>query len=186
MFLSETNSCGVKKIQLEITSVCLQASSLFVFHINRMKPNHISWGGKNLHRIDWDDSFSVGQDKIDEQHRAMMRLINSLNDYLITSYISGDESQLNDLLEIIYEYALKHFTYEEMYMTDIRYPRIVQHVEIHEDIRTQINHFYIGIKEGSIVLDSTIILKFSNMLKDHIIHEDIKYARFAEENVAKK
>lgn len=139
-----------------------------------------------MHRIDWCDSFSVGQPKIDEHHRAMMKLINSLNEFLITSYITGDESQLYDLLEVIYEYALKHFAYEEMYMTDIRYPRIVQHIEIHEDIKNQINHFYVGIKEGNIILDSTIILKFSNMLKDHIIHEDAKYGQFAEENIVKK
>lgn len=128
-----------------------------------------------MHRIIWNESFSVGQEKLDEQHRTMMQLINRLNESLITSYITDDDSQLFNLLEIIYEFVLKHFTFEELYMVDIKYPRIDHHAEIHEDIRNQINHFYIGIKEGSIILDSTIILKFSHMLEEHILNEDAKY-----------
>jgi hemerythrin len=135
-----------------------------------------------MNKHDWNESFSVGQKKIDEQHRTLMQLLSKLSEHLPVSYVSNDDLQLLNLLGIIYEYALKHFAYEELYMRDIRYPRIDQHAAIHEDITNQINHYYVDITEGKIILDTQIIEKFNKMLRDHILNEDMQYSLFAKEH----
>jgi len=138
-----------------------------------------------MNMLDWDESYSVGQEKIDEQHRILMRLINRLNNFLITSYIKDDNIELSNLVETLYEYSIKHFTYEELYMRDIRYPKIEQHTEIHEDIKNQINHYYIKITNGTMIVDTTITLKFSILLKEHILNEDLQYSQFARKTIPK-
>ena len=77
----------------------------------------------------WDVSFSVNNKEIDEQHQRLFDLIDQFHSNL------GKQNGTKPILSAINEmkkYAADHFSYEEKYMQQIKYPNLKSHAFRHE------------------------------------------------------
>ncbi|OEV90398.1 chemotaxis protein [Campylobacter jejuni] len=72
----------------------------------------------------WDDSYSVHNAKIDEQHKKLFELAGKV-EYLIDKPVYKDE--IKNLLAEFFNYMKDHFYEEERYMELIKYPDIETH-----------------------------------------------------------
>ena len=81
--------------------------------------------------IKWTDEFSVGIDEVDEEHRALIELINGLYDVM---QVGADYVQVVELLGEIYSQIAVHFAHEEDMMRDTGYARYEEHREDHETL----------------------------------------------------
>ena len=128
--------------------------------------------------ITWDDSFSVNNIDIDNQHKKWIEIFNKVHESLISE---DNMSYLNiaaEALKSMHEYALTHFNFEEEYMRKINFPDIIAHRRIHKDFDTLVFSYNRDIREGKIVLNTQILKLIKNWLLDHILIEDKKYATF--------
>jgi hemerythrin-like metal-binding protein len=134
-------------------------------------------GGNLMSRIEWDNSLSVNNIEIDNQHKQWIEIYNQMHE----SMISGESSieTTSKILEAMYEYAKHHFSYEEEYMRKIDYPDVVAHRRNHKDFESLIYSYNRDIQEGKIVLNTKIIKLIRNWLLEHITVEDKKYAAFS-------
>ncbi len=131
-----------------------------------------------MSRIEWDDSFSVNNAEIDNQHKKWITIHNNLHESILKR---SENPQLGpEALKAMKEYAQVHFSFDEEYMQKINYTHLIEHHRIHKDFDNLIYNYYREAHEGKLVLDSKIIRILKNWLLDHILKEDKKYALFLE------
>ena len=132
--------------------------------------------------IEWQDSYSVGINSIDQQHKKLVNLINQLQ--TAVDYSTGEEFEREALDELV-KYTKTHFAHEESLMQQYGYPDYEPHTAEHkkmigivEDVLTE----YDQDKERA-------ILSALNFLRDwlinHINGTDKQYSSFLIEKGAK-
>ena len=74
--------------------------------------------------IEWEESLSTGIERLDEQHRRLIAMINELNDAMESGEGHG---VLGRIIDGLVDYTVTHFADEETLMTRAAYPRLVAH-----------------------------------------------------------
>ena len=132
--------------------------------------------------IQWDDSFSVGFEEIDAQHRRWVQLINDLDDALE----DGDPDELalarHESLKAMVEYACFHFNSEEGFMAKMGYPELKTHRQLHDQMARKLLQIQRDNENGYHPLNTQLMSLMVNWLKDHILTQDKQYAAYAAEN----
>ena len=130
--------------------------------------------------IKWDDSFSVGIDLIDEQHKMLIQKIKDLSDAVAAS--RGLEKILQTL-EFMINYTEFHFGTEEKQMTDLGYPEIEDHKQKHKEFVSTLNHMVEDFEEDGATeaLSTSINTYLMNWLIKHIKSIDCRFGGFLKE-----
>ena len=127
----------------------------------------------------WDETFSVNHKEIDSQHKKLFELIDSFHSNLDTQ--QGTKPVLTAINEMK-KYAANHFSFEEKYMQQIKFPGIKNHLMRHVEFVKKVIDLENKLKEGKIVLPSEIGKFLSDWIVNHIKFEDKRYAFHADDN----
>lgn len=129
--------------------------------------------------IEWDDTYSIGLEMIDAQHRRWIQIINDLDDVL--NYGDADKLQRikRETLDAMIDYTRYHFSCEEQLMERMRYPDIEAHQEAHRRMSGILSQVKIDSTRGYEPLNTQLMSLMMDWLKDHILDEDKQYGRFA-------
>ena len=121
----------------------------------------------------WTESLSVGVTEIDNQHKAIINIINKIYDCVVSN--QGREN-VEALLPELYWYASEHFKHEELYMYENSYSAVKEHKSKHESMLAKIQDVMKDFdNEFKNPNDLTEFLK--DWLINHIMVEDMGYAR---------
>ena len=89
--------------------------------------------------LEWKESYSVGIELIDEQHKHLFKLGTSALE-LVKSGSSLDKSkEIIQLIDDLIQYTKFHFLSEESYMVKINFPLYNSHKEEHNAFIKKIN-----------------------------------------------
>jgi hemerythrin len=80
--------------------------------------------------IEWNADLSVGVGEIDEQHKKLIGLINSLNDAMASG---KGKDILKGILDGMVNYTSMHFKTEEKYMDEFQYGETFHHKTEHKN-----------------------------------------------------
>ncbi|MEC4686045.1 MAG: hemerythrin family protein [Nitrospirota bacterium] len=128
---------------------------------------------KNVLYIVWSDSNRLGIPIIDEQHRGIVSIINSLY-YFIQK--GRGEKILQPTLIMLEQHIHIHFETEESLMTEAGYPALEEHILLHKELARKTENVS---REVFMDKDLDMMLKFlKEWWSDHINKEDRKYAPF--------
>lgn len=125
-------------------------------------------------RIEWNDTFSVNVEEIDEQHRKWIDIINTLHDSLLGRK-GLDEITLKSL-KAMEEYGAFHFGYEEEYMARINYPDLPAHKKEHEEFLNKVRKYVEDEEAGKLVLNTEVMKMLMDWLQNHILRSDKRYS----------
>ncbi|MDY0249082.1 MAG: bacteriohemerythrin [Pseudomonas sp.] len=130
----------------------------------------------------WDETFEVGIQQIDEQHRWLVDTTNTLHALLSTGAAQVEE--VGAILEQLMDYTMNHFIVEEELFARLGYPESTAHKAQHnifcERVMALLTRHDMGDTVG---LDALNLLK--NWLTNHIIKVDKQYVKhFREEGIA--
>jgi hemerythrin len=131
-------------------------------------------------KIEWQDSYSIGVEEIDRQHK---QLINTYNAFF-TAYFDGKaDREVVRLLGFLEEYAAVHFADEEALQQRIGFPDYQQHRQQHQELTQKVAELKARInKEGlSADLVSSAGLLMTGWLIEHISVMDRAIGEFARE-----
>jgi hemerythrin len=123
--------------------------------------------------IAWKSEYDLGISIIDEQHRGIVTIINSL-------FYSMQNKHEVDILTPVYgminEYTLIHFKIEENFMKKYAYPEFIKHNEFHNELIDKLN------KVGKKSLHQHDPKEFFDFLKgwwiNHICNEDRAFLEY--------
>lgn len=124
-------------------------------------------------KIIWDASYSVGIEKIDEQHKEILGLINRLDNYLKNGVT---EKEIEEVANELFDYAEFHFRTEEDLMEKYLYPMKAEHIEEHRKFVKKINE--IKNEKDLFTKGLEIITFLYDWLLNHISTEDKKYTPY--------
>lgn len=126
--------------------------------------------------ITWSEALSVGVERIDEQHKRLLQMVQALADAQGRDH--GDCGVSPEALRELCDYAVEHFATEEALMDMDAYPEYDQHVTQHLECTTKALEFLETCAEGG----SVDILEFLEFLAEwvttHICQVDQTLARY--------
>lgn len=112
----------------------------------------------------WNDSLSVGNILIDNQHQE---LISRYNNLLDACNQRMGKQEIGKTLDFLGEYVSLHFNYEEEQMLKVNYPELLSHKKQHDEFILR----YIALKEeyeqGKQI---GVIIRANKMLSDWLIN----------------
>lgn len=123
----------------------------------------------------WSDSYLVGHEQVDDEHRYLFTLINEFHDAFMERHARSD---LDRLLNRLVEYTERHFRHEEALMREAGYPELARHAAIHESLVEKI--FQLAEKFSNRAINPTrdTIGFLETWLTDHIVVEDLAFSVF--------
>ncbi|MGY5872345.1 MAG: bacteriohemerythrin [Candidatus Thorarchaeota archaeon] len=130
--------------------------------------------------IEWDDSFSVGINLIDEQHKMLIERTNAIAEAVD---MKRGLEKIMQTLSFMIEYTEFHFSAEEKVMTDNDYPKFDEHHKLHEDFKSRLNLMIQDFEEegATSVLSEEITSYLTSWLVNHIKGIDTELGKILQE-----
>ncbi|MHC4531957.1 MAG: bacteriohemerythrin [Planctomycetota bacterium] len=131
-------------------------------------------------RIEWENSLSIGIELIDEQHKM---LIQRLNDLSRAVEMMQGETEIMKTLEFMIDYTNFHFSSEEKYMAEQKYPGLDCQQKQHEEFKDSLKRLVEDFEEEgpTRTLTTSINTFLANWLVKHIKGLDLKFGKFLKE-----
>lgn len=131
--------------------------------------------------IKWRDSYSVGLDQIDREHKKLVELINEV---FMVVRDKGDVTALNHAVEELVAYTRYHFDAEEGAMEQAGYPDLDAHRKEHQRLEKEVVDFQQRLqREGG-----EIRVELYHFLRDwlihHIVESDMRYSSYLADQAA--
>ncbi|MBZ4681730.1 bacteriohemerythrin [Thermodesulfobacterium sp.] len=125
--------------------------------------------------IDWDHTWEIGIESIDNQHKMLVNLINKLYENIVFKpEISKDE--LLYTFQELYDYARYHFETEEAFIKAHAYPKLELHKKSHQTFVKKLDELYQKFEGENQENLKELVLSIFNFLKNwlfsHIITLD--------------
>jgi len=125
--------------------------------------------------IEWNDSYSVGIDEIDDHHKTLLELLDR-------SYcLKLDETNKDELSKLLYElidYSNYHFSTEERLMIKYNYSNIDHHILEHLSFTdTMMTYEKLMVEDNNIIPDGVFDF-VKSWLFEHILNTDHELGQF--------
>ncbi len=134
--------------------------------------------------IKWTRKMSVGVPELDDDHKGLLAVINELE---VHATGEADEQAVRRSLNWLLRYAQTHFAREQAVMTCCNFPMLSEHIDEHRDFVSRMHDSITAFDENPDLaaanVRDTLISYLEKWWYHHILSEDMKYKRFAEQNL---
>ena len=122
--------------------------------------------------IKWRDSFETGVPSMDEEHRQLIELINTM--YKVMRNKQSPEV-ISDVLNKMQDYGRQHLENEEKMMQETGYDRFAEHVELHKQYLERMDQLLVLADGKNEEINREVYHFLRNWWTGHIIKEDKLY-----------
>lgn len=130
--------------------------------------------------IPWKDSYDIGVEKIDCQHR---QLLAKLNEFFDACSNRQGLQRIEETLGFLKEYTLEHFGSEEQLMEKVHFPELAEHRREHADFIKTVLELEESVKsQGASVLTT---IKLNRTLTDWLVTHISKCDKLIAEHMRK-
>ncbi|MBI1890458.1 MAG: hemerythrin family protein [Burkholderiales bacterium] len=126
----------------------------------------------------WNDDLSVGNKFIDDDHRALIKLVNELHDAMSQGH---GKDILGKTLDQLIHYTKAHFKREEDHMQRINYRGYPLHKQEHDKLIKEVQALKDKFNNGS----SMLTVQVSSFLRDWLVNHIMKSDRLLAEALLK-
>jgi len=134
----------------------------------------------NIHMFEqsaaWNDHFLLGNELVDMQHQRIFELA---DDIIRTCEAGGSVEKVGETLGFLEEYAIRHFTDEELLMFEYDYPEYEKHRRMHDEFKATVRKLTRRFRESG--SSAEMVRDMNNLLVrwlvNHIPREDKKIGR---------
>lgn len=123
----------------------------------------------------WNDSFVVGHEQVDSQHRELFLLLKDVHSAV---YQQDGISIVSETLKKLIDYTQFHFRDEEQLMEELNFPGFEDHKKLHDALINKVEDLLEELQEGEVVLVEELLLLLKDWLCEHIIKQDMQIGEF--------
>ncbi len=124
----------------------------------------------------WESKYSVGDIKIDGHHIQLFNIIERLGSAL------DDRKTCDAIEDILFElkdYTVYHFTYEEVKLEEVHYPKLLGHKKEHDDFVIKLDNMIIEYQERKdLSMGDKTYRMLVEWLINHILKTDRQFINF--------
>ncbi len=132
-----------------------------------------------MEEFKWLSYYSVGNSTIDNQHKKLISLINTLFSFIGKNV---EKEKIQAVIDELIKYTVYHFEDEEKYLEKFNYPKTETHKIEHEKFTQQVLDFNEDFKKGIRFLNIELYSFLRNWLHTHIAKTDKDYSRYFKKN----
>jgi hemerythrin len=132
-----------------------------------------------LNKLEWEDSYSVGVQEIDEQHKKLFSIINEL---LKAVDEKKSDDNFSSIIEELVNYKTYHFQTEEKYFKLFNYEETDKHIASHRFFNDELGKIVEKHHKYDIYFAYDLVEFLENWLVDHLMVEDQKYKQCFSDN----
>jgi hemerythrin len=126
--------------------------------------------------VSWNDAYSVGFELIDNQHKELVLMTNTLFEGCKQGSTAADAAFMRAIRGAV-EYAQTHFYTEEKYMKQVNYPELDSHAQEHKSFVATVIEAVKEFEEGK--SEPIALARFlKKWLLNHIAVSDKKYSPY--------
>jgi len=125
-----------------------------------------------LASIEWKAEWESGDDRIDRQHRKLLRLA---NDIIAVSLSDADRSKALALLDDLLKDILHHFSYEEGVLVQIGFGGLEEHRAAHRRLVEDALAMKGAVLRGEKRPIAAFVFVLEDVVAGHILNEDAQY-----------
>jgi hemerythrin len=125
--------------------------------------------------MEWSDKLSVGIEEIDNQHQALVGLLNQLHTAIHEKH---GTAACMEILDKLVEYTRVHFTVEESLMRILGYPEYEDHHEEHDKLIRQVVELQQKLKIDKANISFELLHFLRGWLSHHILETDKAYVPY--------
>lgn len=120
--------------------------------------------------MEWTPDLSVGVEAIDNQHKELIRRMNSFFD----SMEGDNQEKVLDMLAFLADYVITHFRDEEALQVRYNYPGYAEHKKLHQDFVKDVGEMTENIKKNGFTVASKAMvgMTLTSWLTLHIRRAD--------------
>ncbi|MDR0562595.1 MAG: bacteriohemerythrin [Spirochaetaceae bacterium] len=125
----------------------------------------------------WEERYSVGIQIIDQQHKELLNLTNTL----YNACRKGDEAAKTHFKDVIHsavEYVKFHFSTEEQIMERISFPELAPHKKEHEAFVKKVLEEVKNFQSGKTFVPNQFVRFLRDWVLTHIAMSDKKYEEY--------
>ena len=123
--------------------------------------------------IKWKDEYSIGVERVDEQHKKLFEIANRSYDLLRNQLITDKYGKIIEIIDELKNYTIYHFKEEEEYMQAIGYKKFLSQKVAHNDFLEKMDNIDVEqIDDGQNEYLIGILDFVSEWLVEHILKED--------------
>jgi len=127
--------------------------------------------------VAWSEKYELGNEQVDSQHRRLFELVSDLIEVCMCGY---ENDKLQETLDFLVDYTIKHFNDEEALQVQYNYPEYENHKKMHEGFKTMVGGLVREFSEtgSSDELSKNVNKIIVRWLINHIQREDKKIGEY--------
>jgi hemerythrin len=127
-------------------------------------------------KLQWNEGMSVGIPEIDADHKRFIFLVDELNRSIVDRM---EPEEIKIRLQVIMDDAERHFAHEEKLFKEWKYPDAEEHAEKHANALRALQALHDRFVNYGLSAEWIDVgLEVKNILINHLLTEDMKYAEF--------
>ncbi|MDR3590435.1 MAG: bacteriohemerythrin [Negativicutes bacterium] len=123
--------------------------------------------------IDWSSQFSVAVPDIDEEHKRLVGMLNSLHEAM---KVGKGKQRLLELFEELYQYSKYHFAHEERLMKKCGFAGYAEHKKEHDAFVLRASELREQVTKHNAQLTTQTLTFLRDWVVNHIGAMDKKYS----------
>lgn len=128
--------------------------------------------------IEWQNSFEIGIESVDFEHRQLINMINALYGMLSAD---APAEEIGQFLGEVDARISAHFALEEKEMRDLQYDQLADHKADHERLLDQIGDIADAFERGAYTdYDDQLAAHLKTWFSEHFRTKDARLHRFLE------
>lgn len=124
--------------------------------------------------MEWHDSYCIGIEEIDNQHKELVAMVSRLQDTLVHGDIN---KEVANALRFLVDYTKRHFADEERIMQSLNHPELAHHKELHQKLINDVVLILLDLKKGKSIDPLALIDFLVKWLINHVRYEDKKIGK---------
>jgi len=120
----------------------------------------------------WCKYYTVNNNDLDNQHKALFDIINRLYDNCIGNNYT---KCLDPIIVELVLYSDCHILEEEQYMSNIGYKNIDKHILVHREFTQKILQLQQVAEKGDLIATKELIIFLGEWILNHVFDEDKNY-----------
>ena len=129
--------------------------------------------------MEWDNSLSVGNTELDEQHQYLINIVNTMyNDVESCQTIDEERVLTGKFLKQLQDYSIVHFSAEEKILEECNYAQSSKQQEEHNGFITKLQSLINSYTTGEQALSFDVFIFARDWIVHHIKISDMQYKSY--------
>jgi len=118
---------------------------------------------------EWKPSYSCGVESIDEQHKALVELITTLQRAMAEARV---KEEVSEIIENLVFYTRYHFAWEEQWLDQHGFKGLAVHMAEHERLSREVLQLQARLREGKVIAGMPLVRMLQEWLVTHFDQRD--------------